>query len=102
MYAIVDCRGQQLTVRPGDRVVVPHMQGEPGTEVTLDRVLLVGGETHVVGTPTVEGAKVTGTIEAQTRADKVTVYHFKRRTKYRRKRGHRQPGTVLKIDKIET
>jgi len=83
-------------------VVVPHMQGEPGTAVTLDRVLLIGGDAQVVGTPTVEGAKVTGTIEAQTHDDKVTVFRFRRRTKYRRTRGHRQPRTVLKIDKIET
>jgi len=101
MYAVVDCQGDQVTVRPGDKVAVPYMKGEPGTKVTFDRVLLVGGDKQAIGKPTVEGAKVTGTIDEQTRDDKVTIFKFRRRTKYRRLRGHVQPRTVIKIDEIK-
>lgn len=101
MYAIVDCRGKQVTVRPGDKVAVPHLEGEPGTKVTLDRVLLLGGKKTAVGTPLVEGAKVSGTISEQTRDDKITVFKLKRRTKYRVLNGHKQPRTILQIDSID-
>ena len=101
MYAIVDCRGQQVTVRPGEQVAVPYMEGEPGTKVTLDRVLLIGGEDTSVGTPHVEGASVAATIAEQTRDPKITVFKLKRRTKYRRTRGHKQPRTVLQIESID-
>lgn len=102
MYAIVDCRGEQVTVRPGEKVAVPHMEGEPGTKVTLDQVLLVGGDQTAVGTPLVDGASVSGTIAEQTHDDKITVFKLKRRTKYRRTRGHKQPRTILQIDSIDT
>jgi len=101
MYAVVDCRGEQITVRPGEKVAVPFMAGEPGTKVTLDRVLMVGGDKPAVGKPVVEGASVSGTIFEQTHDPKVTVFKFRRRTKYRRTRGHRQPRTVLQIDTID-
>ena len=101
MYAIVDCRGEQITVRPGDKVAVPHMEGEPGTKVTLERVLLLGGDSTSVGTPLVEGAKVSGTISEQTHDDKILVFRFKRRTKYRKLNGHKQPRTILQIDSID-
>ena len=102
MYAIVDCRGQQVTVRPGEQVAVPYMEGEPGTKVTLDRVLLIGGEDTSVGTPHVEGATVAATIAEQTHDPKITVFKLRRRTKYRRTRGHKQPRTVLQIESIDT
>lgn len=101
MYAIVDCLGEQITVRPGDKVAVPHMEGEPGTKVTLDRVLLLGGDSTSVGTPLVEGAKVSGTIAEQGHDDKILVFHFRRRTKYRKLNGHKQPRTILQIDSID-
>jgi len=101
MYAIVDCQGDQVTVRPGDKVAVPFMQGEPGTKVTLDRVLLIGGDKQVIGQPTVKGAKIKCTIDSQTRDEKVSVFKFRRRTKYRRLTGHKQPRTVLQIDEIK-
>ncbi len=101
MYAIVDCQGQQITVRPGDKVAVSRLEGEPGTKVTLDRVLLVGGKTTAVGTPLVAGAKVKGTIAEQYKDDKILVFKKRRRTKYRRLNGHRQPRTILQIDSID-
>jgi large subunit ribosomal protein L21 len=101
MYAIVDCQGDQVTVRPGDKVAVPFMQGEPGTKVTLERVLMIGGEKQLIGKPTVEGAKVKATIQAQGHDEKVTIFKFRRRTKYRRLTGHKQPRTVLQIDEIK-
>ena len=101
MYAIVDCQGQQITVRPGDKVAVSRLEGEPGTKVTLDRVLLVGGKKTAVGTPLVAGAKVKGTIAEQYKDDKILVFKKRRRTKYRRLNGHRQPRTILQIDSID-
>jgi large subunit ribosomal protein L21 len=101
MYAIVDCQGQQLTVRPGDKVAVLRLEGEPGTQVTLDRVLLVGGDKTVVGTPLVAGAIVKGTIAEQFKDSKILVFKKRRRTKYRRLNGHRQPRTILQIDSID-
>jgi large subunit ribosomal protein L21 len=101
MYAIVDCLGQQVTVRPGDKVEVPQMEGEPGTKVTLDRVLLLGGENTTVGTPLVAGATVTGTIAVQFLDRKILVGKKRRRTKYRRLNGHRQHRTILQIDSID-
>lgn len=100
MYAIVDCQGEQLTVRAGERVAVPHIKGEPGTKVTLDKVLYIGGDQSVVGKPLVSGATVAGTIHEQARDAKVTIFKFRRRTKYRKLTGHRQLRTVLQIDSI--
>jgi large subunit ribosomal protein L21 len=77
------------------------MEGEPGTKVTLDRVLLLGGKKSAVGTPLVAGAKVKGTIAEQRQEDKILVFKKRRRTKYRRLNGHRQLRTILQIDAID-
>jgi large subunit ribosomal protein L21 len=102
MFAIVRTGGKQARVAPGDSIRVEKLAGAVGDTVELSEVLLVGddGEPRV-GTPLVAGAKVIGTITAQDRADKITVFKMKRRKGYRRKTGHRQAYTELRVDKIE-
>jgi large subunit ribosomal protein L21 len=97
MYAVIKTGGKQYRVAQGDRLRVEKLAGDVGATVTLDEVLMIGGDKVVVGTPRVKGAKVTAEIVAQDRAKKVIIFKFRRRKNYRRKRGHRQPFTELKI-----
>ena len=102
MYAVIRTGGKQARVAPGDRVTVERLSGAVGDSVTLSDVLLVGDEgAPRVGTPLVAGAKVIGTITAQGRGPKITIFKMKRRKGYRRKTGHRQEYTELRIDRIE-
>lgn len=96
-YAIIKTGGKQYRVSEGDTIRVEKIQGEVGSSVELDEVLMVGGEAVSVGTPLVSGAKVTAEIVAQDRAKKIIVFKMKRRKNYRRKQGHRQPYTELRI-----
>ena len=73
------------------------LAGDVGATLTFDEVLMLGGEKVSIGTPLVSGAKVTATIVAQDRDKKIIVFKFRRRKNYRRKRGHRQPFTEIKI-----
>lgn len=100
MYAVIKTGGKQYRVAEGDRLRVEKLQGEVGSTLTIDQVLMLGGERVVVGKPLVSGAKVTAEIVAQDRAKKIIVFKFKRRKNYRRKRGHRQPFTELKITSV--
>lgn len=107
MYALVEIQGRQYRVREGTRVTVERMAGA-GDTVELNNVLLVaheaaGGGDRVtrVGRPYVAGAKVTATLEDHPRGPKLVIYKYRRRKNYRRKQGHRQPLTRLRIDKIE-
>ena len=103
MYAVVRSGGKQIRVAPGDSVWVERLAGELGTTVELPEVLLISGDGEPrVGTPTVEGAKVVGTITGQGRGEKITIFKMKRRKGYRRKQGHRQNYTQLRIDSIST
>ena len=97
MYAVIRTGGKQYRVSEGDRLRVEKLAGDVGASITLSDVLMVGGEKVVVGKPVVAGARVTATITAQDRAKKVIVFKFRRRKNYRRKNGHRQPYTELKI-----
>lgn len=100
MYAVIKTGGKQYRVQQGDRLRVEKLAGDVGGNVTLDEVLMIGGEKVVVGTPQVKGAKVTAEIVAQDRDKKVIIFKFRRRKNYRRKRGHRQSFTELKITGI--
>ena len=101
MFAIVKTGGKQYRVGPGDQIVVERIAGEVGTEVALSEVLaLSDGETNAIGSPTVANASVRAKIVQQPRGTKVLVFKKKRRKNYRRKRGHRQELTVLKIEAI--
>ena len=96
--AIIETGGMQFPVAEGNTIDIPLMDGKVGDKVIFDRVLFATkGEDKLVGTPTVPDATVEGEIVAQGRDDKITVFRFKRRTKYRRKTGHRQHYTQVKI-----
>jgi large subunit ribosomal protein L21 len=102
MFAIIKTGGKQYRVAVGDQVTVERIAGEVGTEVRLEEVLALGGEGQaVVGTPLVSEAAVRARIVGQPRGAKVIVFKKKRRKNYRRKRGHRQELTMLKVVAIE-
>ena len=96
--AIIETGGMQFPITEGETINVPRLDGQVGEKVVFDRVLFAAqGEDKMVGKPTVPDAKVEGEIVAQGRNEKVIVYKYKRRTKYRRKNGHRQDYTRVKI-----
>lgn len=102
MYAVIRTGGKQARVAPGDSIRIEKLEGSVGDTVELEEVLLVAGESAPrVGTPLVEGARVVGTITAQDRGPKITVFKMKRRKGYRRKQGHRQAYTEVRVDRIE-
>ena len=101
MYAVIQTGGKQYKVSEGDIIRVEKLPGDVGDRVSLSDVLLVGGGGNVtIGAPTVEGAGVTAEIAAQFKGEKVIVFKKKRRQNYRRKQGHRQQLTSLKITGI--
>ena len=97
MYAVIKTGGKQYRVTEGDRLRVEKLPGDVGLDITFDEVLMLGGDKVAIGKPLVAGAKVTARIVAQDRDKKVIVFKFRRRKNYRRKRGHRQPFTEIKI-----
>lgn len=102
MYAVVRTGGKQVRVSPGQAVRVERLQGAVGDRIELAEVLLVSGEGDTrVGQPVVAGARVVGTITAQGRGPKITIFKQKRRKNYRRKQGHRQEYTELRVEAIE-
>ena len=102
MYAVVRTGGKQVRIQPGQVVRVEKLDGAVGDPVELSEVLLVGGEgTARVGTPLVDGVRVLATIAEQGRGPKVRLFKLKRRKGYRRKQGHRQSYTALKVESIE-
>ncbi len=101
MYAVVRSGGKQYRVNQGGSLRVEKLPGEVGSSVTLDDVLLIGGDGDVkIGTPKVDGAQITGTIVAQGRGQKIRVFKMKRRKGYRRSQGHRQDYTEIRVDEI--
>jgi large subunit ribosomal protein L21 len=101
MYAVIDVGGRQLRVSPEEVVRVPRMRAEVGATVTFDRVYALRNDGDFkVGSPSLEGAKVTGTVVGHGKAEKELIFKYKRRKFYRRKRGHRQPFTEVKISQI--
>ncbi|MFV1979282.1 MAG: 50S ribosomal protein L21 [Myxococcota bacterium] len=101
MYAVVRSGGKQYRVNQGGSLRVEKLPGEVGSSVTLDDVLLIGGDGDVkIGTPKVDGAQITGTILAQGRGQKIRVFKMKRRKGYRRSQGHRQDYTGIRVDEI--
>ncbi len=102
MYAVFETGGKQFRVEAGVRLRVPSLDIEPGDSITFDHVLLAGdGEEKVlVGTPTVEGASVKAEVIRHGRADKIIVFKRKRRKGYRKKQGHRQNFTEIRIEEV--
>lgn len=102
MFAIVRTGGKQYRVGVGDQITVERIVGDVGAEIELGDVLAIGGdETPVIGTPIVPDAAVRARIVQQPRGTKVIVFKKKKRKNYRRKRGHRQELTVIKIEEIK-
>lgn len=101
MYAIVDIAGKQFKVEKDQSIFAPRLEGEEGTSVTFNKVLLVDNDGKVkVGSPTVKGSKVSGKILEHIKGDKVIVFHKKRRKGYRKKNGHRQQFTKVLVENI--
>ncbi len=102
MYAVVKTGGKQYRVQEGDILRVEKLVGDVGTEIAFEDVLLFSdGENLQVGTPSLDNIAVTGRIVEQGKAPKILVFKYKRRKRYRRKQGHRQPYTAVKIDSIQ-
>jgi len=102
MYAVIRTGGKQVRVAPGEAVRVEKLAGAVGDTVELGEVLAIGGEGEPrIGTPLVPGARVVGTITAQDRGPKITIFKMRRRKGYRRKQGHRQDYTELRVERIE-
>lgn len=100
-YAVIHTGGKQYRVSVGDRISVERLEAEAGSEITLDRVLLVGGDGSTrVGTPLVDGAAVTASVDDHFRGEKLVVFKYKAKKRYRRRIGHRQSQTKLTITGI--
>jgi large subunit ribosomal protein L21 len=101
IYAIVETGGKQYKVAPGQKVDVDRLAVAEGEEVELSRVLLIAdGEETIIGSPTIDGAKVTATCLGEKKGDKIIVFKYKPKVRYRRKKGHRQLYATLEIKEI--
>ncbi len=101
MYAIIRSGGKQFRAEPGSTIRIPTLAAEVGQTVTFDEVLLASADDGIrVGAPTLEGAAVTGEVVAHGKGEKIIVFKWKRRKNYRRKQGHRQKYTEVRIDDV--
>ena len=101
MFAVIETGGKQYRVESGARLAIEKLDAEVGSEVNFERVLMIAnGETVQIGTPLIEGAKVTATVVEQGRQKKIRVIKFKRRKSYLRRLGHRQKFTSVQITDI--
>ncbi|MDP4281976.1 MAG: 50S ribosomal protein L21 [Bacteroidota bacterium] len=101
MYAIVEIAGQQFKVKKNDEIFVHRLEAEPGTKIEINDILLVDNDGKVsVGTPHVEGVKITGKVIEHVRGDKVVVFKKNRRKGYQKETGHRQNFSKVLIDNI--
>jgi len=100
MYAILETGGFQFSIKEGEKLRVPKLQAQVKEKVIFDKVLFIGGEVPRIGAPYVKDAKVEAEVLGSGRGEKITVFKFKRRVKYRKKTGHRQEYTEVKIEKI--
>ena len=102
MYAVIETGGKQYRVAQGDVIQVELLDAEAGSDVSFDKVLLVGkdGESPKLGAPFISGGKVTGKVKRDGRTDKVFTFKLRRRKNYRRRAGHRQHFTEVEITGI--
>lgn len=101
MYAIIKTGGKQYRVNEGDVLFIEKLEAEEGKSVTFDEIIAVGKDDGlVVGTPTVQGAKVTAKVVKNGKAKKITVFTYRPKKGSKRKMGHRQPYTKVQIEKI--
>jgi large subunit ribosomal protein L21 len=102
VYAVVETGGKQYRAVPGEMIDVEKLTGEVGEQVTLERVLMVADDAKVVvGRPLVDGARVVATVVAQARYRKVTWFHYSQKKRERKKGGHRQHYTRLRIEQVQ-
>ncbi len=102
MYAVIESGGKQHRVTEGEVLQLEKLDAATGDKVKFDKILMVGeGDSVKIGTPYVEGGQVTAEVLKQGRGDKVTIVKFNRRKNYRRKQGHRQMFTEVKITGIK-
>ena len=102
MYAVIKTGGKQYRVAEGDVVNIEKIEGDTGANVAFEEVLMVSEDAGTkIGTPFLDGASVSGTILEQGRSKKLIVFKFKRRKDYKRKYGHRQSFTRIRIDQIQ-
>jgi large subunit ribosomal protein L21 len=102
-YAVIRTGGKQYTVREGATLKVEKLAGEPGDSLDLGEVLMVAdGDSVTVGTPTVSGARVVAEIVEHGKGDKIIVFKYKPKIRYRKKTGHRQQYTQLAVKQIVT
>lgn len=100
-YAVIETGGKQYRVSEGDRITVERLSVDAGSDVTIERVLLMGGDGSTrIGTPVVDGASVTATVTEHNRGQKIEVFKYKAKKRYRRHTGHRQEQTRLTITGI--
>lgn len=101
MYAVIETGGKQYRVQEGDTIVVEKLDVAVGEKVTFERVLMISdGDTVKVGTPVVESSNVYGTVVEHGKGEKVVIFKYKAKKDYRKKQGHRQPYTMIKIEKV--
>ncbi len=100
MYAIIRDRGAQYRVEEGQELEIARLEAEPGSEIELGEVLLIGGDEAVIGAPLVPGAKVLARVIGETMGDKIVVFKYKNKKRYRRRTGHRQHYTRVAISQI--
>jgi large subunit ribosomal protein L21 len=99
MIAVIESGGKQYIVREGDKILIERIEGSPGEKVYF-KPLLVEGEETILGTPYVENYRVEGTILEERKGEKVIVFKKKSKKHYKKKRGHRQIFSVVKVEKI--
>ena len=99
--AVIRTGGKQYQVKEGDLLRVEKLAGDLGSKITFDEVLMVGGDQPRFGKPLISGVKVEAEIVAQDRGDKLIVFKFKRRKRHRKKQGHRQFFTQVKITGVK-
>jgi len=103
MLAVIKSGGKQYLVAPGEKIKIEKIEGQKNKEVVFEEVLLLQkGKSIKIGDPLVKGAKVIGKIVNQGKSEKVIVFKYKPKTRYKVKKGHRQPFTEVEITKIET
>ncbi|MDR2478106.1 MAG: 50S ribosomal protein L21 [Treponema sp.] len=100
MYALVEFKGKQYKAEKGALLKVDKIDAEPGAAIDIDSVLLVSDGTVSVGSPYVQGAKVSATVESHGKGEKIVVFKYKPKKDYRRKQGHRQQYSIIKIGDI--
>lgn len=100
MYAVIETGGKQYKVKQGDTIAVEKLGLEKDASVDFDKVLLIGGEEIVIGRPYIEGAKVSAKVIEDKKDKKVIIQKYKRKVNYRRKRGHRQTYSLVKVEAI--